>query len=345
MRSNDQDFMRVALQEARKSLGRTSPNPTVGAALVIQNQIIARGHHRRAGLPHAEIECLRNFGRAIPKDAVLYVTLEPCSTAGRTPACTDEIIKSGLRTVVVGATDVNPLHSGRGIELLRNAGIEVRTNVLAAECTALNEAFNKWIITGEPFVIAKCGMSLDGRLVRPPAESRWITSAATRRHAHKLRAQVDAILVGAETIRIDNPRLTVRGVRGSAQPLRVVVTRSGKLPRRAHIFTDRFADRTLVYRRKSLNYVLRDLGRRNVTSVLIEGGGNLLGQALDGRHVDKVHVYVGSMFTGGPVIAFAGRGTNAPRNAPYLEQIQYYRVQHDLFIHGHPRYRSGAAPE
>ena len=345
MRSNDQDFMRVALQEARKSLGRTSPNPAVGAALVIQNQIIARGHHRRAGLPHAEIECLCNFGHAIPKNAVLYVTLEPCSTAGRTPACTDEIIKSGLRTVVVGATDVNPLHSGRGIELLRNAGIEVRTNVLAAECTALNEAFNKWIVTGEPFVIAKCGMSLDGRLVRPPAESRWITSTATRRHAHRLRAQVDAILVGAETIRSDNPRLTVRGVSNPVQPIRVVVTRSGKLPRRAHIFTDRFADRTLVYRGKSLNYVLRDLGRRNVTSVLIEGGGNVLGQALDGRHVDKVHVYVGSMFTGGPVIAFAGRGTNAPRNAPYLEHIQYYRVQHDLFIHGYPRYRSGAATE
>lgn len=345
MRSNDQDFMRVALQEAHKSLGRTSPNPAVGAALVIQNQIIARGHHRRAGLPHAEIECLRNFGRAIPKDAVLYVTLEPCSTAGRTPACTDQIINSDLRTVVVGATDVNPLHSGRGIELLRNAGIEVRTNVLAAECTALNEAFNKWIVTGEPFVIAKCGMSLDGRLVRPPAESRWITSAATRRHAHKLRAQVDAILVGAETIRSDNPQLTVRGVSNPVQPLRVVVTRSGKLPRRAHIFTDRFADKTLVYRGKSLNYVLRDLGKRNVTCVLIEGGGNILGQALDGGHVDKVHVYVGSMFTGGPVIAFAGRGTNAPRNAPYLEQIQYYRVQRDLFIHGYPRYRSGAAPE
>jgi len=182
-------------------------------------------------------------------------------------------------------------------------------------------------------------------LVRPPAESRWITSAATRRDAHRLRARVDAILVGAETIRSDNPRLTVRGVRGSAQPLRVVVTRSGKLPRRAHIFTDRFADRTLVYRGKSLNYVLQDLGKRNVTSVLIEGGGNILGQALDGGHIDKVHIYVGSIFTGGPVIAFAGHGTNAPRNAPYLEQIQYDCVQHDLFIHGYPRYRSGAAPK
>ncbi len=337
--------MRVALEEARKSLGRTSPNPAVGAVLVIQNQIVARGHHRRAGLPHAEIECLRDFGRAIPKDAVLYVTLEPCSTAGRTPACTDEIMKSGVRTVVIGTTDVNPRHSGRGIELLRNAGIKVRTNVLAAGCAALNEAFNKWIVTGQPFVIAKCGMSLDGRLARPPGEPRWITSAAARRHAHRLRAEVDAILVGAETVRTDNPRLTVRGVRGSAQPLRVVVTRSGKLPRRAHIFTDSFANRTLVFHGKSLKHVLRDLGKRNVTSVLIEGGGNVLGQALDGRHIDKVHIYVGSIFTGGPVVAFAGRGTNAPSNAPYLERIQYSRVQPDLFISAYPRYRPRVAAE
>jgi diaminohydroxyphosphoribosylaminopyrimidine deaminase/5-amino-6-(5-phosphoribosylamino)uracil reductase len=337
--------MHVALQEARKSLGRTSPNPAVGAVLVIQNQIVARGHHRRAGLPHAEVECLRNFGKAIPKDAVLYVTLEPCSTVGRTPACTYEIIKSGLRTVVIGVTDVNPLHSGRGMELLRNAGIEVRTNVLGAECTALNEAFNKWIVTAEPFVIAKCGMSLDGRLVRAPSESRWITSMATRRHAHKLRAQVDAILVGAETVRMDNPRLTVRGASDPAQPLRVVVTRSGKLPRGARIFTDRFADKTLVYRGKSLRYVLRDLGKKNVNSVLIEGGGNILGQALDGRHIDKVHVYLGPMVTGGPVIAFAGRGTNLSRHAAYLERIQYERLGRDLFISGYPAYRSAVAAE
>jgi diaminohydroxyphosphoribosylaminopyrimidine deaminase / 5-amino-6-(5-phosphoribosylamino)uracil reductase len=264
---------------------------------------------------------------------------------GRTPACTDEIVKSGVRTVVIGTTDVNPLHSGRGIELLRNVGIEVRTNVLAAECTVVNEAFNKWITTGEPFVIAKCGMSLDGRLVRPPAESHWVTSATARRHAHKLRAQVDAILVGAETIRTDNPRLTVRLGRDLKQPLRVVVTRSGNLPRRARIFTDRFADRTLVYRRKSLNFVLRDLGGKSVTSVLIEGGGNLLGQALDERKIDKVHIYVGPIFTGGPVIAFAGKGADVARNGAYLERLQYQQLSNDLIVSGYLVFRSDAAAE
>jgi diaminohydroxyphosphoribosylaminopyrimidine deaminase/5-amino-6-(5-phosphoribosylamino)uracil reductase len=342
---DDKYFMRAALREARRSLGRTSPNPAVGAVLVVQNQIVARGHHRRAGLPHAEVDCLRNFGRAIPNSAILYVTLEPCSTVGRTPACTDEIIRSGVKTVVIGSTDVNPRHSGRGLELLRNAGIEVRANILVAECSALNEAFNKWTVTGQPFVIAKCGMSLDGRLVRPATESRWITSAAARWHAHKLRSQVDAILVGAETVRIDNPRLTVRGVGDSVQPLRVVVTRSGNLPRRARIFTDRFANKTLVYQRKSLNFVLRDLGQRNVTSVLIEGGGNVLGQALDERKIDKVHVYLGPIFTGGSTIAFAGRGASLPRNGAYLERTQYQRLDHDLCISGYPTYRSDAAAE
>ena len=140
--SNDERFMRIALSEARKSLGQTSPNPAVGAVLVVRNRIVGRGHHRQAGKPHAEIECLRRFQRAVPKNATLYVTLEPCSTIGRTGACTDRIVEAGLKAVLIGATDPNPRHRGRGVEILRNAGVEVRTGVLAEECTELNEAFN-----------------------------------------------------------------------------------------------------------------------------------------------------------------------------------------------------------
>src|SRR6266568_8234599 len=246
--NNDERFMRIALREARKSFGQTSPNPAVGAVLVVGKRIVARGHHRQAGKPHAEIDCLRSFGRKVPKNAALYVTLEPCSTTGRTGACTDQVIRAGVKSVVLGATDPNPRHRGRGVEILRDAGIEVRTGVLAEECAVLNEAFNKWIATGIPFVIAKCGMSLDGRLTRPKKESRWVTSATARRHAQTLRAQVDAILVGADTIRIDNPRLTVRGASHHRQPARIVITRSGKIPRDAHVFSDRFATKTRVYR-------------------------------------------------------------------------------------------------
>src|SRR5437868_13196685 len=176
--NRDETFMRVALAEARKGVGRTSPNPAVGAVLVVDGRIVARGHHRGAGRPHAEVECLERATRNISGDAALYVSLEPCSTMGRTGRCTDAIIKSGLKTVVVGAIDVNPRHNGRGIEVLKKAGVRVRTGVLANEAEQLNEQFNKWITTGRPFVIAKCGISLDGRLTRPGDEPRWLTSAA-----------------------------------------------------------------------------------------------------------------------------------------------------------------------
>src|SRR5499427_4921753 len=146
----DEKFMRAALKEAKKGLGRTSPNPAVGAVLVIDRQVVAKGHHREAGRPHAEIECLLDFGAPVPARATLYVTLEPCSTAGRTAPCTDAIIKAGVKNVVVGATDLNPRHSGRGIVELRNAAVRVRHGILTQECTRLNEAFNKWIVTGQP---------------------------------------------------------------------------------------------------------------------------------------------------------------------------------------------------
>ena len=328
--------MRAALNEAKKALGQTSPNPAVGAVVVIDNRMVAKGHHRKVGRDHAEIECLRDFGARVPARATLYVTLEPCSTAGRTAPCTDAIIKAGIKNVVVGAFDVNPRHSGKGIVQLRNAGVKVREGILADECSRINEAFNKWIVCGRPFVIAKCGMSLDGRLTRPDGEPRWITDPSARRHARRLRAGVDAILVGAETVRADNPRLTVRGVRWVRQPWRVVLTRSGKLPRRACFFSDRFASRTLIYRDKSLATVLKHLGKRGIISVLIEGGGEVLGQALDARLIDKVQLYLGPSLSGGPVIAFPGRGAEKTADALRLRCVSYRKIGQSVCITGYP---------
>jgi diaminohydroxyphosphoribosylaminopyrimidine deaminase/5-amino-6-(5-phosphoribosylamino)uracil reductase len=336
----DEKFMRAALNEAKKALGRTSPNPAVGAVLVIGNRIVAKGNHREAGSAHAEIECLRNFGASVPRQATLYVTLEPCSTKGRTAPCADAIIRVRVKNVVVGATDPNPLHSGRGIIQLRNAGVTVREGILANECARLNEAFNKWIVTGRPFVIAKCGMSLDGRLTRPSGEPRWITGPDARHDAHQLRARVDAVRVGAETVRADNPRLTVRGVRGARQPWRVVLTRSGRLPRHARLFSDRFAGRTLIYSRKPLTAVLEALGKRGVTSVLIEGGGEVLGEALDSRIIDKLQIYLGPILTGGPVIGFSGQGAAQTANALRLRDVQYQRIGQTVCITAYP----GALP-
>lgn len=335
-RARYEEFMCAALKEAKKALGRTSPNPAVGAVLVVDNQIVAKGHHREAGRDHAEVECLRSFAAPVPARATLYVTLEPCSTKGRTGACTDAILEAGVRNVVIGAIDVNPRHSGKGIVQLRNAGVNVREGVLAADCAQINEAFNKWIVTGRPFVIAKCGMSLDGRLTRPVGESRWITGSSARSNAHELRAQVDAILVGANTVRTDNPRLTVRRARSARQPWRVVLTRSGKLSRRAHLFSDRFRSRTLIYQRKSLATVLKNLGKRGVTSVLIEGGGDMLGQALDAHVIDKVQLYLGPILIGGPVIAFPGPGAETAANALRLRHVSYRQIAESVCITAYP---------
>jgi diaminohydroxyphosphoribosylaminopyrimidine deaminase/5-amino-6-(5-phosphoribosylamino)uracil reductase len=246
------------------------------------------------------------------------------------------IVEAGVKKIVIGVEDRNPRHSGKGIAQLRKAGLEVRGGVLAEECARLNEAFNKWIVSRRPFVIAKCGMSLDGRLTRPPNELRWITDSCARRDARKLRAYVDAILVGGETVRADNPRLTVRGVAGARQPRRVVLTRSGDLPSRAHLFSDRFAAWTLIYKRKSLRSVLQDLGEKNITSVLIEGGGEVLGQALDARLIDKVQLYMGPILTGGPIIAFSGHGAGATASAMRLNRISYQQIGQSICMTGYP---------
>jgi diaminohydroxyphosphoribosylaminopyrimidine deaminase / 5-amino-6-(5-phosphoribosylamino)uracil reductase len=335
--------MRVALAEANRGIGSVSPNPAVGAVLALREGVISSGYHRASGMPHAEIECLGAAPGGSLRSATLYVTLEPCSTTGRTPPCTHAIVRAGVGRVVIGATDPNPLHRGRGIDELRASGIKVTTGVLATECSRLNEAFNKWIVTRKPFVIAKCGMSLDGRLTRTPNEGRWLTGPAARRHVMQLRAQVDAILIGAETLRRDDPRLTTRGIPGARQPWRVVLSRSGKLPRDAHLFADRFAARTLVYRDKALRQVLAELGRREITSVLIEGGGNVLGQAFDARLVDKVQFYIAPVLTGGPVLAVPGKGAGSTAGGAKLSQTRFEKIGPDLLVTGYPRWNGETA--
>lgn len=323
--------MRLAQAEARKGRGLTSPNPAVGAVLARNNRILARGFHRRAGEEHAEVDCLGKIAGPIPSESTLYVTLEPCSTRGRTEACVSYILERGVKRVVIGAVDPNPKHAGRAINLLRSGGVEVTVGVLAGECEELNEAFNKWIVTGRPFVIAKCGMTLDGRLTRPPAESQKITSPRARAEGRQLRETVDAVLVGAETVRRDNPRLTSRQRSTRPEPRRVILTRSGKLPAGARIFSQR--GETIVLKGASpLEEILRELGRREMTSVLIEGGGEILTQALAARVIDKFHIYVAPLFSAGPTLAFAGRGALSTAEALAVHQVRYHRIGDDLRI-------------
>jgi diaminohydroxyphosphoribosylaminopyrimidine deaminase/5-amino-6-(5-phosphoribosylamino)uracil reductase len=324
----DEEFMRMAISQAEKGVGRTHPNPTVGAVIVSKGRILARGWHKGAGHPHAEIEALRRANQPV-RGATLYITLEPCSTHGRTPPCTDAIIRAQFGRVVYGATDPNPRHAGRAKEILCSSGIEVCTDVLASQCAALNTAWSKWISTGMPFVIAKAAMTMDGRINSPP-ERRWISSAASRRDVMKLRSRVQAILVGGETIRVDDPQLTVRGLQMPVQPLRVVWTKSGLLPKTARVFTDEHKDRTLVFRNASLRSVFRQLGRRGVASVLVEGGARALGEAFDRSLVDEVYFYLAPMLAGGPIPAVGGRGAADPEHAIQLARPAFTRIGSDV---------------
>ena len=327
---DDEKFMRAALREARRGAGQTSPNPAVGAVIVRGGRIVARGFHRGAGKPHAEIEALAALPNpTLANGSTIYVTLEPCSTHGRTPPCVAALVKHGFARVVIGAIDPNPAHAGRGVGLLKKAGVEVVAGVLEEECRELNFAFNNWIVTGMPFVIAKAALSLDGRLTRPAGEGQWLSSAASREDAHRLRASVDAILVGAGTVRADNPRLTVRGVGAARQPWRIVLAGKNPLPKKAHVFTDEHRERTLVFRGKTLRGVLRELGRNQITSVLIEGGGAVLGEAFDRRLVDRVHFYLAPVLCGGPDV-IGGRGAGSTVDSLALKNPRYEKIGGDV---------------
>jgi len=323
----DTRWMAQTIDLARRGIGLTSPNPPVGAMIVsTEGQVIGTGYHRKAGLPHAEIEALESaettFRRQIP-GSTLYVTLEPCSTKGKTPACTDAIRHSGIRRVVFGAPDPNPLHTNKCYAILGSAGIQVTGGVLEKECAELIRPFTKWITTGIPYVIAKVGQTLDGRITRPPGEPAWITSDSARAHARRLRMRADAIIIGAETLRKDNPRLTLRDAdvgSGKEQPWRVVLTRSGNLPQDAHLFTDEFKDRTLILRGLSLGEVLKELGRREILTVLIEGGGIVIGQAFQLQEVDEAHWYIAPRFSGGGRPSIAGL-TSGRMNALWMRSF------------------------
>jgi diaminohydroxyphosphoribosylaminopyrimidine deaminase/5-amino-6-(5-phosphoribosylamino)uracil reductase len=330
----DINWMRIALREAEKGLGRCSPNPAVGAVLVNGGQLVAKGYHRKAGRPHAEIEALTRAQPAALGGSTLYVTLEPCSTFGRTPPCTDAIIASGIRRVVVGTVDRNPVHAGKGIERLRSAGIKVKTGVLEHRCRLLNVGFDRWISSGRPWVIAKIAQSLDGRISRPPGESISLTGSAAHLRVQKLRATVDAIMIGAETLRQDNPRLTVRGIRAARQPWRVIVTRNGTLPPESTLLTDRFHERTLVYRGRSWDEVLSDLGKRGVTRLLVEGGGETLGDLLDADLIDEVWSFFAPLLTGGNKPSFGGKGVSENAAAKTLHHCRFERFENDVLVRG-----------
>jgi diaminohydroxyphosphoribosylaminopyrimidine deaminase/5-amino-6-(5-phosphoribosylamino)uracil reductase len=236
---------------------------------------------------------------------------------------------------VVGAIDPNPKHQGRGLDEIRRAGIAVSTGVLEEEAGLLNVGFNKWITTGIPWIIAKIAQSLDGRITRPAGEPQWLSNDRSLRLVHYLRATVDAILVGAETVRRDNPRLTVRLNNQRLQPWRVIVTRSGNLPANTTLLMDEYRDRTLVYQEAGWLDMFKDLGARGVTRLLVEGGGDILGQLRDLQLIDELWCFITPLLTGGDKSSFAGAGVESMMNASKLHRVRYKTLGDDVLATGH----------
>lgn len=350
--------MRLALSLARKAQGRTAPNPAVGAVIVSGDRVVGRGYHRRAGAPHAEAEALRQAG-ARARGSTLYVTLEPCNHDGRTPPCCEAIAASGIAQVVLAARDPNPITDGRGVAALRRAGIRVTEGVLDREARRLNEPFFKAMTTGLPFVIAKVAQSLDGKIATRRGESRWITSPAARRLAHRWRARVDALLVGINTVLRDDPRLTARGVpHRNGFPLKVIMDSRLRLPptaaclrgttpaivattRHDRMRAARLARRgaeVLVFRarqgRVPVRPLLRALARRGIQSVLIEGGGEVLAGALAERLVDRVVWFIAPCLIGGRAApgAVGGEGVARLSQTIRLTALEVRRVGPDLCV-------------
>ena len=357
----DEQMMARAISLARNGLGRTSPNPLVGAVIVRDGRIVAEGWHRKAGTPHAEIHAL-NMAGELARGATVYVSLEPCAHYGRTGPCARALVEAGVSRVVVAMTDPNPKVAGKGIAILQEAGIEVTTGVLEQEARQLNEVFLKWMTTGLPFVALKTAMTLDGKIATAAGQSQWITNEASRYETHRLRDIYDGILVGINTALADNPSLTTRLKEYQGRnPVRIVVDSRARLPLTAKLVTDGAA-RTIVAVTEqapaervealrsagveiivagSSNHVdmqslMEQLGAMKISSVLVEGGGSVNFSLLQAGLVDRVYAFIAPKLVGGrdALTPVEGEGFQELDRAVELENIQLRQLGSDVLLTG-----------
>ncbi len=360
----DEPFMKLALHLALKAKGRTSPNPLVGAVIVKDDEVVGRGYHKKAGTPHAEVNAILDAGDGA-RDATIYVTLEPCNHQGRTPPCTQAILQCGLRKVVVGMLDPNPSVAGGGCAYLVSQGVEVVSGVLEARCQAINRAFIKFITTAKPWVISKAGLSLDGRIAVSSGKPGWITNEKSRKYTHRLRDQVDGILIGIGTALADDPSLTTRlPGQGHRDPVRIVLDRNLRLSTRAKMLLQNSEAETLIFcgstasrsREKDLikagaipiavavgedgnldlEQVLLELGKRQLGSILVEGGSRVHASFLRQGLVDQVNLFYGSFFIGGDGIPVADTlGLDSVDQARRLKNVSSRCFDDDVMIEGY----------
>jgi len=357
----DEKFMGKALLLARKAEGRTRPNPLVGALVVKNSRIVGKGFHKKAGESHGEIEALA-IARNKARGATLYTTMEPCTHWGRTGPCTEAIIAHGIRRVVIGSIDPNPLVSGKGVRALRRASVEVTLNVLADEARRINEAYFSFMRTGRPFVIMKAAVSMDGRIATGSGESQWISGEEARAFAHRLRQRADAVMVGIGTILKDDPLLTVRyGMGNDIMPYRVIVDSSLRIPDSARVLrhepwmtviatTRRAPEKkkerllsigvevlTLPSSRGTVNLraLLNELGKRGIQGLLVEGGARIFASLMKDRLVNKAFIILAPMLLGEGVPLFRGWGVKRLKDGPVLKRVRVMRLGRDLVVEGY----------
>lgn len=372
MNNSEIKYMRIAFALAKK--GNPSPNPYVGAVIVRNEKIIGKGYHKKAGMPHAEVKAIANQeevlaslkkgicssleNKEFAKGATMYVNLEPCNHYGRTPPCTDAIIKAGIKKVVFGMNDPNPNVRGGGEEELRKNGIEVKKGVLENEAKKLNEVFIKYTKTKMPFVVLKIAMSMDGKIATKTGDSKWITSEKTRKYVHKLRSKYDAILVGINTILKDNPLLTTR-INGKKNPIKIILDSKLRIPISANVIDSNLIMATskkynvkkkrileskgakiIVCGKNTilLKILLRKLGKLGITSVLVEGGSEIHGSFFDEKLVDKIILFYAPKIIGGKEakIAIGGKGIENMNSAIRIKDLKMKKIDEDFVFEGYP---------
>ena len=357
---DDSYYMGIAIRLARRGAGKTSPNPMVGAVIVANGNIIGQGYHKKCGDHHAEINAINSAKKNI-KGSTFYITLEPCSHYGRTPPCIDALIRENPGRVVVGSLDPNPEVNGKGIKILRSKGIKVDVGICESDCMQLNEHYFKFIKTGMPYITVKYAQTLDGRIATKSGDSQWISSEASRRYVHRLRSINQGIMVGAGTVVADNPQLTVRHVRGK-NPFRIIVDSKLRIPIKSSVLTDANACLTIIATtsdapaakiaavkkrgvevwvvrkerdgRVGLRDLLKQLGKREIMSVLIEGGSEIITSLLKSGLVDKMIIPIAPMIVGKGLEAIGDLNINKINNSIRFTSFKTMKKGDDIIFEG-----------
>lgn len=364
----DEKYMERALELAELGSGFVNPNPLVGAVIVKDNRIIGEGYHQIFGGAHAEVNAFENATEDVA-GATMYVTLEPCSHYGKTPPCVEAIIKNGIKKVVIGMVDPNPLVAGDGIRILKESGIDVETGILEDKCRLQNEIFIKYITTSKPFCIFKSAMTLDGKIATYTGDSRWVSGEDSRRYVHRLRKKVAAILVGAGTVMADDPMLTARlGDEKVKNPVRVIVDTRGRIPMESKIVKTAGEVRTILATtqlaaedvledlkkrglevlvtpvkdgRVDISYVVQKLGEIGIDSILIEGGGAIAYSFLEEGLIDKVLFFIAPKLVGGTESKspLGGKGVQLMKDAIMIDNLKFVPIGEDILVQGYPKWR------